>query len=398
MTGAAADAAERERVAALAAYDLVGIDDSDPVLTDLHGLCELAATVLGVPTAVVNLIDDRFQHPLGAFGFDAVRCPREDTMCQTTLESGLDVCLPDASDDDRFAASPWVNGRLASVRFYCSTILRTPAGHAVGTLCAFTDEPRNVSESQVAALRLLGRQVVDVLELRLRTRELEDVNAQLTSSQDRLATFAGQISHDLKAPITAILGFSELLGDLDPVVGDPSARAYVLRTTSAARRMLAMIDEMLAFARIGGTVVPVVNQLATVVSEVVDDLGPLADGAEVTASGPDVVADRAQFRALLQNLVANALRYGGNQPSRVQVRSEQVGDSIVLSVIDNGVGIPAESREDVLRPLVRLSTDVPGAGLGLALCVRVAAAHGGSLRLDGTPGGGTTAVVTLPLL
>jgi signal transduction histidine kinase len=318
-------------------------------------------------------------------------------MCHTTLTSGQDLYLPDASGDDRFAASPWVDGRLASVRFYCSTILRTPAGHAVGTLCVFTDERREPSESQLAALRMLGRQVVDVLELRLRTRQLEDANTELTRSQDRLASFAGQVSHDLKAPITAILGFTELLDDLDPIVDDPSASAYVARCTSAARRMLAMIDDMLAFARVGGTLSPVLNPIATVVAEVLDDLGPLAHGAEVTTAGPDVVADRAQFRALLQNLIVNALRYRAETPSRVQVRSERVGETMVLSVIDNGVGIPAENREDVLRPLVRLSTGVPGAGLGLAVCVRVAAAHGGSLRLDATPGGGTTAVVTLPL-
>jgi signal transduction histidine kinase len=397
MTGAAADVAEQERLAALAAYDLVGIDDSDPVLADLRGLCELAATVLDVPTAVVNLIDDRFQHQVGAFGFNATLCERDQAMCQTTLASGQDIYLPDASGDVRFVGSPWVDGRLAGIRFYCSTILRTPAGHAVGTLCVFSDERRDPAESQLAALRMLGRQVVDVLELRLRTRQLEGAYAELRRSQDRLASFAGQISHDLKAPITAILGFTELLDDLDPIVEDPSASAYVARCSSAARRMLAMIDDMLAFARVGGTLSPAVNTVATVVAEVVDDLGALADGADITASGPDVVADRAQFRALVQNLVANGLIYRGDTPSRIQVSSEHVGDTVVLRVIDNGVGIPAESREDVLRPLVRLGKELPGAGLGLAVCVRVAAAHGGSLRLDATPGGGTTAVVTLPL-
>ena len=66
----------------------------------------------------------------------------------------------------------------------------------------------------------------------------------------------------------------------------------------------------------------------------------------------------------------------------VEVISEQVGDNAILRVVDNGSGIPPESREDVLRPLVRLRKDIPGAGLGLAVCVRIAAAHGGTLRID----------------
>jgi signal transduction histidine kinase len=80
----------------------------------------------------------------------------------------------------------------------------------------------------------------------------------------------------------------------------------------------------------------------------------------------------------------------------VTVTSERLGRDIVLHVTDNGSGIPAERREEVLRPLFRLRKDIPGAGLGLAVCTRVASAHGGSLRLDEAPGGGTVATVTFP--
>jgi signal transduction histidine kinase len=73
-----------------------------------------------------------------------------------------------------------------------------------------------------------------------------------------------------------------------------------------------------------------------------------------------------------------------------------VDGGVLLRVSDNGPGIPPESRNAVVRPLVRLRTDVPGAGLGLAVCARIAAAHGGSLHVGETPGGGTTVTVDLP--
>jgi signal transduction histidine kinase len=392
-----APAAENARLAALAAYDVIGAGPSDPTITDLNALCELAAALLGVSSAVVNLLDERFQHQVAAYGVDPTPCLRDESMCQTTLAQGRDIVARDAAADERFATSPWVDGRLARIRFYCSTILRTPEGHALGTLCVFDETPRDASDEQVRRLQLLSRQVVDVLELRLRSRELSRTNRELSRSQDRLASFAGQISHDLKAPITAILGFTELLNDLDTINDDPTTKAYVGRCASAAARMLAMIDDLLAFARVGATHTPRPTPLDTVVPEALDDLGMLANDAEVTWSGPDVTADVSQLRALLRNLLSNAITYRGDGRATVAVTSERVAESMVLRVVDHGPGIPADSRDEVVRPLVRLRKDVPGAGLGLAVCSRIAVAHGGSLRLSETPGGGTTATVVLPL-
>jgi signal transduction histidine kinase len=390
-------ASEEARLAALAAYDVIGVAADDPVIDDLIALCELAATLLGAPTAVVNLLDDRFQHQVAAYGTDPTPCLRDEAMCQTTLAAGRDIAVRDASDDPRFVSSPWVDGRLAQIRMYCSTILRSPDGHAIGTVCVFDERPRDVTPEQIHGLQMLARRVVDVLELRLRTRQLEHSNAELSRSQDRLASFAGQISHDLKAPITAILGFTELLSELDNVVEDASATAYVARCSSAARRMLGMIDDLLAFARVGATLAVHPMALDSVMPEVIEDLGGIIADATVTWSGADIVGDRAQLRALLRNLLGNAITYRGDAPSAVQVEVERVAESTVLRVIDHGPGIPAESREDVVRPLFRLRKDIPGAGLGLAVAVRIAAAHGGSLRVGETPGGGTTITVVFPI-
>ena len=388
---------EQERLNELAAYDVIGADADDPVVADLTALCETAATLVGVSKAVVILFDDRLQHQVAAFGVDPKDCARDESMCQTTLAGGRDVYVPDASSDPAYADSPWVDGTLARIRFYCSAILRSPSGHAIGTLCVFDDEPREISDQQRRTVGLLARQVIDVLELRLRTREAERAHAELARSTDRLAEFAGQVSHDLKAPITAIIGFTELLSDMDDIADDPTIRAYVGRCSSAAKRMLAMIDDLLAFARVGGTLRQVANPIAPLVAEVVADLGPAALDATITASGADVVADTSQLRALLQNLIGNAVLYRGDDPPVVEVVSDEVRDNTILRVIDNGSGIAPEHREEVLRPLVRLRKELPGAGLGLAVCVRIAAAHGGTIRMDSAPGGGTSAIVTLPL-
>ena len=121
----------------------------------------------------------------------------------------------------------------------------------------------------------------------------------------------------------------------------------------------------------------------------------VAGGSDVSWSGVDVIADPVQLRALLRVLVDNAVTYAGDD-AVIRVTSTALGDGVALTVSDDGPGIPAASRADVLQPLVRLRKDVPGAGLGLATAVRIAAAHHGTLRIDETPGGGTTVTVELP--
>jgi signal transduction histidine kinase len=384
---------EFARLAAIARYDVVNGD----VPIELRDICALAAQLVGVQTAAVNVIDDKHQHQVVSYGFDPCICDRTDSMCYTTLLGGADVTVPDASRDERFAHSPWVDGRLGAVRFYSSMILRSPEGAPIGTLCVFDDQPRTVTRQQLSGLRTLARQVVDVLELRARSRQLERTVAELSRSQRELAAFAGQVSHDLKTPLTASLGFTELLGELPSVTADPVARGYLARCASSGRRMLTLVDDLLAYARVGGKLKKRAVALDEVLPQVLDDLGPVAEDADVEWAGPDVPADPAQLRVLLQNLVGNACKYRSpHRRAHIAVTSERINGGVRLRVSDNGPGIPAHAREDALAPLTRLTAQVPGSGLGLATCARIATAHGGVLRLDDTPGGGLTATIDFP--
>jgi signal transduction histidine kinase len=381
------------RLAAIERYDILGED----VPGELHDICVLAAQLVGVTTAAINIIDDRFQHQVAAAGVDPLICERRDSMCYPTLLGGDDVTVADASRDERYAHSPWVDGRLGSVRFYSSTILRTPDGQPVGTLCVFDEQPRAIPAEQCRGLRTLARQVVDVLELRARSRELECTVGELSRSQEELGAFAGQVSHDLKTPLTALLGFTELLQDRPSIAGDAVAQSYLARCMSSGRRMLNLVDDLLAYARVGGKLKKRAVALDQVLPQVLEDLGAAADGAAVEWSGGNVLADPAQLRVLLQNLVGNACKYRSpDRPCRISVTARDLQGRTRLEVADNGPGIPVAAREEALAPLSRLRGDVPGTGLGLATCVRIAAAHGGSMRLGDTAGGGLTVTVELP--
>ena len=363
---------------------------------DLQGLVQLAATVCGVPTAVINIIDDRFQHQIAAVGIEPAVCSREDSMCAVVFRKPGHTVVSDAALDERFAANPFVTGEVANVRFYASSPLITPMGVPIGTICIFDDVPREMPEDESAALALIAHQIVDVLELRRLTRELGESNEQLEN-------FAAQVAHDLRNPLTALTGYIELASEVPEVAETPAASRALARAESVADRMSGMIARLLDYASVGGAPIRrTAVEVGPLIASTMDDLrtAGLDNGADVTvdASVP-VPADPTLLGVLLQNLVGNAVKFsgaGGRAPA-ITVSVGTVAAGVRITVDDNGPGVPVAERDLVFEPLERGSNvDVPGFGIGLATCNRIVQSHGGRMGIDESPSGGARVWVVLP--
>jgi signal transduction histidine kinase len=402
-----------QRLSELAEYGLPGVAGSpghdgaaaeaqlDDAVASLRRLAYLAAQLCETPSAVINLLDAAHQHQVAGFGVDPRICAVKDSMCVVVLEQRSPVLVPDAAADERFRANPFVTGEYGSLRLYASAPLVSPNDHVLGRLCVFDERPRELTSTQLATLQELAAQVVEVLELRRRTLTLAHARAELSRSNQLLSEFAGRVSHDLKSPLASVIGIAKTLPRIAVIGDDPRASRLVGDIADAGERMSALIDEMLAFASVGGHTELVPVDLKTVMNAVRHDLDALIrkSHAHITVDSVTLCADQQQLRVLLQNLVANAITY--RRPHReclVGVHGRQTAHGWTLQVTDNGQGIPHERRGEVLRPLVRLERDhsTSGTGLGLSTCVRVAEAHHGHLAISDTPGGGTTVMVYTP--
>ena len=146
----------------------------------------------------------------------------------------------------------WVNGERGLVRFYASTQLRTSQGLTVGTLCVFDEAERELDQGQRDALDHLAASVVQVLELRARAAALESSNHELARSNADLSAFAARVAHDLRNPIAATTGFLSLAQGAfgDQLTG--RARECVAHANAAVERMAAQVDDLLAYAGVGG--------------------------------------------------------------------------------------------------------------------------------------------------
>ena len=394
---------ERSRLEALSRYGLL---DAIPN-PDLQSVVDLAAYLCGAPNAVVNIIDADHQRQLAAIGFEIGVQDRCDAMCNVTIMESEPVLVEDATKDERFNKNPYVTGAQDNIRFYAASQLREPGGEVLGTLCVFDNEVRSLTGEQRDGLDKLALMVMDVLELRRHAELLREALHEVRSTSDELlrsnaalSDFAGQVSHDLKNPLTGILGFVATVADLPAVAADPDAHKMLGRALSSATRMWRMIEDVLSHASAGSRQDLQRVPLQEVARWVVDDLEPTinAAGATVRVTAlPTVIGDGTQLRVLLQNLVSNALKFRRpDVPCEVRVAAEEDIHGWTLAVADNGLGIPPADRERVLELFTRLRPDIEGSGIGLATVRRIAAAHQATLQIGETPGGGTTIHVSLP--
>ena len=146
--------------ALLSAY---GLPEHAPV-EQLRSLTRVAAALCGTPTAVVNLLDEAFQHQVGEVGFCGGSTDVADSMCGVALGAPGLRHVRDAAAEPAFAANPWVDGRLARVRFYSSAPIVVADGGVLGSLCVFAEEPKELNAAQRAALSDLAQQAASIIE------------------------------------------------------------------------------------------------------------------------------------------------------------------------------------------------------------------------------------------
>ncbi|MGW4519469.1 sensor histidine kinase [Amycolatopsis sp. NPDC004378] len=227
-----------------------------------------------------------------------------------------------------------------------------------------------------------------------RTRELERSNADLEQ-------FAYVASHDLQEPLRKVASFCQLLQRRYSGLLDERGEQYIEYAVDGAKRMQVLINDLLAFSRVGRNPGKhVVVEAGRLVDDALANLEvalSLSGGKVERGDLPEVRVEQALMTAVFQNLIGNALKFKGETPPEVRVTAERDGDDWVFSVSDNGIGIDAEYAERVFALFQRLHTRsaYPGTGIGLALCRRIVEYHGGRIWLD-TEAAGTTFRFTLP--
>ncbi|MCF2489220.1 ATP-binding protein [Dyadobacter sp. CY347] len=444
---------ERDRLGALRGYNIL---DSLPE-QDYDNITYLAAQICQTPISLVSLVDDARQWFKSNHGLDARETPREYSFCaHAILDPNETFVISDSREDPRFAENPLVTGD-PHVIFYAGTPLVDEDGFALGSLCVIDHQPKVLTQEQLKALKILASQVVNLLKLRrrnkelsenvaaqvisrqkieqsesqyrqlslelegrveLRTRELTALNEDLVRLNYNLRQFAHIASHDLQEPLRKIQSFCSLLTKEFGAGVDDKPAFLLSRINASAQRMSALVKDLLAYSLVdsrqqkygpislNAVMTDVLETLAYEIQEreaaiEIDKLGMLE-------------GDKAQLAHLFQNLISNAIKFTpGEKPPRIHIEhirrnkadlpaelkfpdSTQVVHQI--NVRDEGIGFDIKYLDRIFQVFQRLHTqsDFKGTGIGLAICERVVSNHGGVITAISNPGQGSTFCVYLP--
>jgi signal transduction histidine kinase len=217
--------------------------------------------------------------------------------------------------------------------------------------------------------------------------ENQAVQAELERSNERLALFASQVSHDLKTPLTTLsLSLSLIREQIEDGELGPESTGLLDRAIKGSTRMADLIDDVLDYAHLGGTLKVTEVDLDFVIGEVLEDLSSELTGVTMEIGQlPTVLGDRAQVRAVLQNMLSNAVKFRDERRAPVvHVDARRVQRAWRIEITDNGIGVPPEDRIRIFEPLARGDVSVEGSGIGLATCRRIVGAHGGRIGIDPT--------------
>lgn len=273
-----------------------------------------------------------------------------------------------------------------------SSLFRATDGRPAHFIAVTTD----ISDRKAAEEELL--RLNEVLEQRVRER-----TAELEAANRELEAFSYSLSHDLRAPLRSIAGFTRLV---EADCGDrlaPNCREHLGRVTLATQRMDGLIEDMLGLFRIGSS--PFRRQkvdLSRLALEIVEQLRQAQPGRAVTCvidPAIEAVGDPGLLRAALDNLLGNAWKYSSRQAHAEihfrATRSEQ--GEIIYSVRDNGAGFDMRYAAKLFQPFQRLhrADDFPGTGIGLATVQRIVRRHGGRIWAEATPERGACFYFTL---
>jgi PAS domain S-box-containing protein len=250
------------------------------------------------------------------------------------------------------------------------------------------------------AFYIVGRDMSDRLamehELAQRAERLQGTNAEL---QD----FAYTASHDLSEPLRLVVSFLGLLERRSAAGLDEAGREYLRHALEGAGRMRHLIDDLLLYSRVANEE-PRREQidLNTLVGEVLRVLGPSISehGATVDVGPlPTLEGEAGQIAQLLQNLVGNAVKFhAADRAPIVRITARRTRGACVVTVADDGIGIPDGDQERIFAMFTRLHgrDEFAGTGIGLAICRRIVERHGGRIYVESTPGEGSAFHTLLP--
>ena len=242
----------------------------------------------------------------------------------------------------------------------------------------------------------------DITDIKAAQWETEEYSKKLEQSNAELQQFAYVASHDLQEPLRMVTAYLSLLDRKYKGELDAQAKEYIDHAVDGGARMRRLIDDLLAYSRVGTTAKPPAPvDMKEVVEGTIKMLQTSIDESKADIyiePMPTITADGPQMLQVMQNLIANAVKFHGHERPMVHISAKEGAKEWIFSIKDNGIGLNVEYADKIFQMFQRLHNQdqYPGTGVGLAITKKIVERHGGRIWVESEEGKGATFYFTIP--
>ena len=365
-------------------------------------ITQLASQICGTSISTISLIDEKRQWFKSKVGLGIDETSKEISFCgHAIMEPDKIFTVKDSRLDARFQDNPLVIGE-PHVIFYTGVPLVSQDGFALGTLCVIDDQPKELNQDQLLALKALSNQVVSLFELRKSKMQLERLTNDLEIRNKELEKFARVAAHDIKSPLNNISGLTEILLHQYSAILDDEGKMMMQMLDTSSQTLRDLVDGILEHSKSDFILTEnrSVFNLNKLVNQCIDLLDNRKEYRFIKIFEECLIAvNKVALQQILLNLMSNAIKYNDKAKIKITIEFSEGLHFYNFKVIDNGVGID-EKYQDKIFDIFEIVTNEDrfgkkGTGIGLSTVKKLVEGLGGKIHVSSVLGENTTFEFTI---
>lgn len=382
---------EQERLEALGNYSILDTLEEE----EYDNLTSIAAQILKTKISLVSLIDDHRQWFKSHHGLEVRETPKDFSFCAHAINKPDEIFIVnDARKDERFKDNPLVTGE-PYVIFYAGMPIVDSNGFALGSFCVIDSEAREISDTEMTALKAFAKQTSKLFELRKSEIENENLIKKLKLNNAALSQFAQKAAHDLKSPLNSIIPVADLIKNYYSDKLDEDGIGLLDLMKSSAQKLDNLIDGILEYST---SIHNISNSKQEIlVNTIMKDISNIYRGkAEIELNydkNLSIFSNKAAFQQILLNLVSNAVKYNDKEIKKVKIYITKTEEFLKIEISDNGMGIRDEELAHIFQIFGKTSNEPSdgskSTGIGLATVKSLTEALNGKISVESKIGEGS---------
>jgi len=393
---------EFERLIELSELDL----DYTNLEENLEDLTQLAARIVGTEVSLINLIDSYTQWSVADYGMDIQQAPREESVCQYTILEDDSLEIKDLSKDERFKRKSYVEND-PNLRYYYGVPLETSGGAHIGALCVLDTEPKDVAPEDKELLKMIAKQVVRRLEALKKIKDLEERVDDLNQKKRK-------ISHDLRNPLSGIVGLADIMEDEVKNERVKEVLELVEMIKKGGNSLLELVEEIMDQEDSEAKQEPGKNEFScqSFADKLKEMYQPQAKSKGVNLninakdSADEVFFPKSKLLQIVGNLITNSIKFTDHeglvdvQITVNRTNGDTENNQLFIRVKDTGVGMKEDKVQEILQGEATSEGGTKGEkgyGFGMSLVKHLVDKAEGSIQIDSELGEGTQFKIVLPV-